>query len=321
MPSIEETVKDSDNVPPSLFGSSNFFSSSSSMCIENSKCEHLMKIIKDKPKLYLGIPKNFWWIIEYLEKEHSCKQLYTIVTLFKIKNNDTFVRISDQFQLARSTVKLQFEKHVQILATFFQNFIYLPSPLDIKQNLPLVFKIRYSNVQLIIDCFEIQIQKPSNPVRQAQTWSQYKSCNTVKYLIGCTPAGLICYISKGYGGRISDKAIIEQSDFIDILPTNCTIMADRGFKEAEALLSTKNIKILRPPSVFTNQKPTKQQVIETKVIASLRVHVERVIRRIREFHILKPHSVVNYSHIKYLDHIVIIASGLVNLQEALIKDY
>ncbi|XP_061728911.1 uncharacterized protein LOC133533855 isoform X2 [Cydia pomonella] len=311
----------SPNQSPSLFGTSNFDSSSSAQQedIEKRGREHLLKIITNKPKMFLGLPKSFWWIINFIAQECSCLAFHIIICLFKLKNNDSFARMSEEFQMARSTIRLVFEKNVVVLSTYFQNCIYLPPLSEIKKKLPLAFKIRYSNVQCIIDCFEIQIEKPSDPEKQAQTWSQYKSCNTMKYLIGCTPAGYISFISQGYGGRTSDKAITENSGFVDVLPLNAVIMADRGFKEIESLLITKNGKLLRPPSVFANQKMTKKDVIKTKVIASLRVHVERVIRRLREFHMLKPHSVVNNKHLKYLDDLVIIACGLSNLQNPIIK--
>ncbi|XP_063384541.1 uncharacterized protein LOC134670657 [Cydia fagiglandana] len=311
--------EDSPNQSPSLFGTSNFDSSSSAQQdTEKSVREHMLKIIRKKPKLFLGLPKSFWWIINFLAQDCRCVALHVIITLFKLKNNDSFARMSEQFEMARSTIRLAFEKNVTILSTYFQNCIYLPPLAHIKKN--LAFKIRYSNVQCIIDCFEIQIEKARDPDKQAGTWSQYKSCNTMKYLIGCTPAGYIAFLSKGYGGRTSDKAITEKSNFIDVIPLNAVVMADRGFKEIESLLSVKNAKLLRPPSVYANKKMTKQEVLETKVIASLRVHVERVIRRVREFHMLKPHAVVNSKHIKYLDDLVIIACGLINLQNPIIKD-
>lgn len=40
----------------------------------------------------------------------------------------------------------------------------------------------YSNVQSIIDCLEIEIEKPSNAIHQSLTWSEYKNVNTLKYL-------------------------------------------------------------------------------------------------------------------------------------------
>jgi len=37
-------------------------------------------------------------------------------------------------------------------------------------------------VQSFIDCLEIKIPKPSDPTKQALTGSDYKKCNTLKYL-------------------------------------------------------------------------------------------------------------------------------------------
>lgn len=76
---------------------------------------------------------------------------------------------------------------------------------------------------------------------------------------------------------------------------------------------------MRSPSVKAGTKSSKQEVLETKRIAALRIHIERVIRRVREFKLLKPHFCVNNKIIKYLDLIVLITCALVNLQSGIIK--
>ncbi|KAL4702214.1 hypothetical protein ACJJTC_004620 [Scirpophaga incertulas] len=166
---------------------------------------------------------------------------------------------------------------------------------------------------------EIDIQKPSKALYQALTWSEYKKGNTVKYLISCTPNGLINYISQGFGGRASDVTIVENCNFLDELQPGSCILADRGFKHIEQILHEKGIKLLRPPSVIAGAKLSKAEVRQTKIIASLRINVERVIRRLREFHMLKQHSVINNNLIRVLDHVIIIACALINLQDSIIK--
>jgi hypothetical protein len=42
---------------------------------------------------------------------------------------------------------------------------------------------------------------------RAQTWSNYKHNNTIKFLVSITPTGSISYVSKAFGGRTSDKVI------------------------------------------------------------------------------------------------------------------
>lgn len=52
----------------------------------------------------------------------------------------------------------------------------------------------------------------------------------MKYLIACSPDGLISYISFGFGGRTTDKMIVEESTYLNLLEPGAEVMADRGFK-------------------------------------------------------------------------------------------
>ena len=70
---------------------------------------------------------------------------------------------------------------------------------------------------VIIDCSEIFLERPSDLKARAQVWSNYKHHSTVKFLIGISPQGTISFVSKCYGGIISDKEIVEQSGLIEYL--------------------------------------------------------------------------------------------------------
>ena len=82
--------------------------------------------------------------------------------------------------------------------------------------------------------FRIFIDGPTNLTARNLTWSNYKSHNIGKYLIGVTPQGIICFISKGWGGRVRDQHITENSKFLKYVVYN-VIMAGRGFNIAETL--------------------------------------------------------------------------------------
>ena len=81
---------------------------------------------------------------------------------------------------------------------------------------------------VIINCFEIFICKPSNLLARAQTFSSYKHHNTVKVLIGIIPQGTISFVSKAWGGRISDKFLTENCGVLKKLLPGDLILADHG---------------------------------------------------------------------------------------------
>ena len=51
------------------------------------------------------------------------------------------------------------------------------------------------------------MQTASEKLTQRTTWSEYKSNNTVKYLVVISPSGATVYVSPAFPGRISDPQI------------------------------------------------------------------------------------------------------------------
>ena len=70
-------------------------------------------------------------------------------------------------------------------------------------------------ITVVIDCFEVFIDRPSNLLARAQTFSSFKHHNTIKVLIGISPQGTITFITEAWGGRTSDKFLTENCGFLD----------------------------------------------------------------------------------------------------------
>ena len=100
-----------------------------------------------------------------------------------------------------------------------------PSQEVCRANMPQVFKDLYPHTRCIIDCSKIFIERPCSYQLRAQTYSNYKKHNTVKFMIGITPCGAISYLSKCWGGRATDKCITMNSDFLGLLEYGNIVLA------------------------------------------------------------------------------------------------
>ena len=120
-----------------------------------------------------------------------------------------------------------------------------PSKQQVLQWLPGCFN-NFSNTHIIVDSYEIECQRPSGLMNSSVTCSQYKSRNTWKILIGCTPAGLVSFVSEAWGGRISDKQLTKRSSLLDLLEPGDMIMADKGF-DIQEMAATRGILVNVPP--------------------------------------------------------------------------
>ena len=69
--------------------------------------------------------------------------------------------------------------------------------------------------------------------------------------------------------------------------------------------------LARPPSVEANVKQTKEQILFGIKVAGTRIHVERAIRRIREFKYLAPRACGNIRAVHTLNYAVRAVYGLV----------
>lgn len=170
---------------------------------------------------------------------------------------------------------------------------------------------------MIIDCFEVFIQRPKNLLARAQTWSTYKHSNTVKFLIGITPQGSISFLSKAWGGRASDKWITENCGLLRKLLPGDLVLADRGFDISDSVqMCCAEVNI---PSFTKGKEQLSAEDIETtRKIAHVRIHVERVIGLVRNKYTmlqgrLPVDFLINEDGLPVVDKIATVACALTNL--------
>lgn len=283
--------------------------------------------IRNNPMRYIGLDKEHLDIVNLLSNKICYREREQLMTrsdvvslvLMRIRTNIPSNIIADMFGISVGMVSMMLSRHIPIVASCLQGLIYWPPSEMIRKRLPHAFKAYYHNVESIIDCFEIEIEKPSTAMIQSMSWSAYKNCNTVKYFISATPDGLVNFVSTGRPGRCSDMELLRQSGYLEYLREGTTVLADRGFKEVESELVARGCKLVRPVSVRKSEKLSKKSVLDMKAVAALRIHIERVIRRVRLFKFLSMHACVPLSMVDLLDDVVKIACGLINTHERIVK--
>jgi hypothetical protein len=202
------------------------------------------------------------------------------------------------------------------LSRELEPLIYWPTPEETLSFTHPHFIGDFVYVEGIGDCTEQTVQKSANTKAQYQTYSSYKSRNTLKKLIFCTKGGSISFVSKGYSGSCSDRFITEDCNVVRRFTPGFIALFDKGFNVQDLFLS-RQVKAVIPPFLRSKRQFTPSEVYHCKRIARARIHIERVIGRLKEFRILKNTLPITLAPL--IDDIWIIAAAIVNLQPPLVK--
>lgn len=246
-----------------------------------------------KTRFYTGLPtwsllNNFFEMIEdFLPTHFNCKlsrfQMFTL-TLIKLRLNSTFTDIGYRFQIDETTASRYFHRCIFILFKLFNEstLVHWPERKNLLLNIPSYFRSTFNeSITIIVDCFEIFIERSSLLKAAAQAFSYYKHHATLKYLIGISVTGAILFVSIGFGGRASDKEVVLKSGFLDHLQEGDVVLADKGFlveDEVEAKLAS----LITPSFVKNGSQLHPTEVEQSRDYSRVRIHVERVICVLRK---------------------------------------
>ena len=93
-------------------------------------------------------------------------------------------------------------------------------------------------VVVILDCFWLFIERPSNLLTRASTLSSYKHHNTVNVLISIVPQSVVSFISNAWGGRVSDKYLTDHCRILNhLLP--CDVVLAFDISESVGMMQAK----------------------------------------------------------------------------------
>jgi len=225
--------------------------------------------------------------IQKLRKtQKSCKlslfdQFYLFVTRLRL---GTFSeKLALEFNISVSSVSRIFISWTNYLYFVLGTLPIWPTRAKINEHMPECFQKLYPKCRGIIDASEIKVQAPSSMVLNSAMYSSYKSHTTYKGNVVISPSGEIIHVSTLFQGSVSDKELVRQSGLLSLLEQGDEIMADKGFTIAD-LLQSVGCSVAIPAFLSSKGQFSRKELLESKHVHNLRVHVERAIRRVKEYH-------------------------------------
>jgi hypothetical protein len=268
---------------------------------------------------------NFWGVRSGVVQRSKkvTPECQLVVTVWRLRRGATLQELAYHFGLNRHTVGKIFSTWIVFLCKKFSSLrdkMFVPrschSPLPSSFQNSLL-----RNVRIVIDCTEIFTESAENYKQQGNLYSSYKSHSTAKLLIGVAPSGACMFVSNAFEGCISDKEIVKQSGFLDKLEKGDAVLADRGFTIFDEC-AEKEATLIIPPFLRTDPKTkerklSREETVQTKLIARARIHVERFNERLKNFKILA--SPIPIALFPLLSQIVFVLCCFVNFDEPLNK--
>ena len=178
-----------------------------------------------------------------------------------------------------------------------------------------VLAAKCPTTRAIFDGTECPIKKPAATAAQQSTFSTYKNRNTVKVLVGVSPAGHVSYVSPAYGGSTSDRQIVERSNLTKIVDQGDSIMADKGF-DVQDIFAPLDVTVNIPTFFRKKNKMSGETVLRDRKISSKRVHVERIIGLAKTYKILK--NPMNHTESLLASEIIFICFMLTNFRKCIV---
>ena len=245
---------------------------------------------------------------------HPKEELF--ITLCRRRQGFPEEHLAHLYGVSQSTIS-------RIIVTWV-NFLYLklkdvpmwPSRELVDKYMPEQFNEKFPSTRVIIDCTEIKCQMPSSLLLNSELFSSYKNNSTLTCLVGITPGGAMSFVSQLYTGHISDREIVMRSGFLDQQFNNGdSVMADKGFTIDDLLPPCVGLNIL--PFLGMKGQMSAEDVVKTQSIASLRVHVERAINKIKNFKIWD--GIVPLNLFGVVNQMWTVCAVLCNLQKPIIS--
>lgn len=204
--------------------------------------------------------------------------------------------LAERFGVERSAVGRILTTWTDFLFELLGNIpLWLP-PDVVRAHLPPEFSA-FPDTHVVLQCTEVCFQTPSAPVASPSD----KCHTTLKAMMGTAPHGAVTFVSGLFAGSVSDCDVFKLSGITDLLKPDSAIMVGEGY----LVDNLAPYKVYQLALLSGNTKMT-------QAVARLRAHVERSVRRLKEYKLFN--KVKPVSECGNIDELFSVACFLLNFQ-------
>uniref|UniRef100_A0A673W9N7 Uncharacterized LOC115155760 n=1 Tax=Salmo trutta TaxID=8032 RepID=A0A673W9N7_SALTR len=182
----------------------------------------------EKVRFYTGLPNYFvfetvmWLLAPHMNGTKNMVKLskfqQLLLTLMRLRLDLKNQDLAYRFGVKVGTVTRTVLRMVNVMSTtLVPTAVFWPSRAELRKNLPAALHSTYPDCAVIIDCFRVTLEKPGSEV----------NFNTLKYMIGMAPQGVVTFVSRGSPGSVSDKSLAEGCGFLGKLLPGDVVLADK----------------------------------------------------------------------------------------------
>ncbi|XP_038068247.1 uncharacterized protein LOC119737753 isoform X2 [Patiria miniata] len=246
-----------------------------------------------KVKFYTGLPslRLLMTFLEFISphitssnRNSLTKFQEFVMVLMRLRRNLPLQDLGYRFNVASSTASRLFERWIDTMAVRLQHLIMFPEHTVMDSRISREFATVLGDYRepIFVHCIELFLDWPRSWVKK----SNRKTPESVKFLIGLSPCGLIGFVSKVWMGKDTPRyqsQLIEKSGIVELLHHNDVVLSVPEFDFSESGLYVARV---IQPDVADEEKQL--SVLEfskegTKRIAGfVRVQTESVVRALRQ---------------------------------------
>ncbi|KAM4559396.1 uncharacterized protein PAE49_013822 isoform 2-T2 [Odontesthes bonariensis] len=210
-----------------------------------SLSENSLRNDAEKVKFYTGLPNYFvletvmWLLAPHMDGMKNVKlskfqQL--LLTLMRLRLDLRNQDLAYRFGAKVGTVTRTVHRMVNIMSsTLVPTAVFWPSRAELRKNLPASLRASHPDCAVIIDCFTVPFEEEQPQGGLSGPHGVGSSCNTLKYLIGVAPQGVVTFVSRGVMGNVSDKSLAEGCGFLCKLLPGDVVLATRNLDIGESV--------------------------------------------------------------------------------------